>query len=82
MRKLLLACAAAASFAATPALAQERLLDGALGGASGGILFGPVGLVAGAVVGATAGPAIATAWGLKGKPRRHVRHRRAKRVRR
>lgn len=53
--------------------ASERLLDGALGGAAGGIVFGPVGLVAGAVVGATAGPAIASSWGLKSKPRRAKR---------
>ncbi len=74
MRTFLFVGAVALSFplAVSPAVANERILDGALGGAAGGVLFGPVGLVAGAAVGATAGPAIASSWGLKGK-RKKVR---------
>lgn len=73
MRKTFLAALLILPLSAATAAAQERLLDGVLGGAAGGIVFGPVGLVAGAVVGATAGPAIASSWGLKSKPRRAKR---------
>lgn len=77
MRKFLFAGALALAFpfVVSPAAANERVLDGALGGAAGGILFGPVGLVAGAAVGATAGPAIASSWGMKGKKRKYRRAR-------
>jgi Zn-dependent protease len=50
---------------ASVAVAQERLMDGAMGAVAGALVGGPVGLVAGGVVGATAGPAIAHSWGLK-----------------
>ena len=47
---------------ASPARAEERIGDAALGALSGGLVFGPVGLVAGALVGFTAGPTIARSW--------------------
>ena len=47
---------------ATPALADERPGDAALGALSGAVVLGPVGLVAGAIVGYTAGPAISGSW--------------------
>jgi uncharacterized protein YcfJ len=47
---------------ASPARAEERIGDAALGALSGGLAFGPVGLVAGAVVGFTAGPTISRSW--------------------
>ena len=79
MRKTIFAGLILVPLLAGSAVAGERMLDGALGGAAGGLVFGPVGLVAGAVVGATAGPAIASSWGLRHKPRRasyrrHHRH--------
>ena len=80
MRKILFLGLLAVPLLATPAFAQERFIDGALGGASGGIIFGPVGLVAGAVVGATAGPAIASSWGLKGHRHRQVHRRTLRRA--
>lgn len=73
MRRLLLA-AALVPLASTTVLAQERVLDGALGALAGAVVAGPIGLVAGGITGATAGPAISSSWGLSG--RRHaVRHR-------
>jgi hypothetical protein len=56
--------------APAPAVAGERVLDGALGAASGGIVFGPVGLVAGGLTGFVAGPNIARGLGLGGRHRR------------
>lgn len=47
---------------ASPALADERPGDAALGALSGAVVFGPVGLVAGAIVGYTAGPSISQSW--------------------
>jgi hypothetical protein len=43
----------------SPAMAQERVGDAALGALSGAVVLGPIGAVAGAVVGFTAGPSIA-----------------------
>jgi len=63
--------------ATTPALADDRLLDGALGGVAGAVVLGPVGLVGGALLGATAGPGISSSWGLDHGRRSHRRrHRR------
>jgi hypothetical protein len=47
---------------ATPAFADERPGDAAIGALSGAVVLGPVGLVAGAIVGYTAGPAISGSW--------------------
>jgi hypothetical protein len=61
MRQFLAAVAITVSL--TPAFAQERVGDAALGGLSGAIVLGPVGAVAGIVVGYAAGPAISRSWG-------------------
>jgi hypothetical protein len=58
-----------AALSPSPAVAQERAADAALGAVSGAVVLGPVGAVAGAIVGYTAGPSIARAWGLRGDPR-------------
>jgi hypothetical protein len=71
MRLLLPAGLALPLFLASPASAQERLGDGALGALAGALVGGPIGLVAGGVVGYTAGPAIASSWGIRGQ--RHYR---------
>jgi F0F1-type ATP synthase membrane subunit c/vacuolar-type H+-ATPase subunit K len=63
---------------ASPASAEERIGDAALGAISGGLVFGPVGLVAGAVVGFTAGPTISRSW----RANRHQPRPNAKAVRR
>jgi len=63
MRQFLAAVAITVSL--TPAFAQERVGDAALGGLSGAIVLGPVGAVAGIVVGYAAGSAISRSWGLK-----------------
>jgi hypothetical protein len=58
---------------ATPALADERPGDAALGALSGAVVLGPVGLVAGAIVGYAAGPTISGAWRRnRNHPRRAV----------
>lgn len=58
-----------------PAVAGERLGDGAMGALAGAVVAGPVGLVAGGVIGYTAGPHISRGLGIN-KPRhyRRVRH--------
>jgi len=68
----------AASLVTIPAIAQERLGDGALGALAGAVVLGPVGLLAGGVIGYTAGPGIADSWGTRPHRhhyRRHVRYR-------
>jgi len=64
MRKILISAAVAMCFAASSAVAQERVGSAALGALSGAVVLGPVGAVAGAAIGYTAGPAIARSWGL------------------
>jgi hypothetical protein len=75
------AIVAMAASASSPAAAQERAGDAALGALSGAVVLGPVGAVAGAIVGFTAGPSIARSWGLRGErarpPRRSVKARAA-----
>jgi hypothetical protein len=57
-----------------PAMAGERLGDGAMGALAGAVVAGPVGLVAGGVIGYAAGPKISERLGIN-KPRyRHMRH--------
>ncbi len=75
-RLLPAAAALLLGFAASPALAQEKLGDGALGALAGAVVLGPVGLLAGGVIGYTAGPGIAHSWGLRGH--RHVHRARYK----
>jgi hypothetical protein len=76
MRKLLLA--AVVSLSMSPAIAQERAVDGLLGALAGAVVAGPIGLVAGGVTGVTAGPAISSSWGLSGRTHHHhYYHRRA-----
>jgi hypothetical protein len=70
MRKILISAAVAMCFAASSAVAQERVGSAALGALSGAVVLGPVGAVAGAAIGYTAGPAIARSWGLGGSARR------------
>ena len=55
----------------SPAMAQERVGDAALGALSGAVVLGPIGALAGAVVGFTAGPSIARSWGLGGSSQAH-----------
>jgi hypothetical protein len=75
------AIVAMAASASSPAAAQERAGDAALGALSGAVVLGPVGAVAGAIVGFTAGPSIARSWGLRGErarpPRRSLKARAA-----
>jgi hypothetical protein len=50
---------AAAAFSATPALAQQSTVNGAVGGAvTGAVVGGPIGAAVGGIVGAAAGTAI------------------------
>lgn len=48
------------------ALAQERLIDGALGAGAGAVVGGPVGAVAGGAIGYGAGPRISRGMGVRG----------------
>jgi hypothetical protein len=71
MGRILATAAVLASLAFSPACAEERAGNAALGALSGAVVLGPVGAVAGAVVGYTAGPSIARSWGLsRPAPRR------------
>ena len=71
--KKTMAVAALAVSLMSPAVAQERTGDAALGALSGAVVLGPVGAVAGALVGYTAGPSIARSWGWR---RGHARRER------
>jgi hypothetical protein len=74
MKRILVgAIVAMAASASSPAVAQERAGDAALGALSGAVVLGPVGAVAGAIVGFTAGPSIARSWGLRGERARPAR---------
>ena len=73
MKKIVAVAALALLAAASPARAQERAGDAALGALSGALVLGPIGAVAGAVVGFTTGPSIARAWGLRSAPPQPVR---------
>jgi hypothetical protein len=66
----------ALALAATPAGAQERFGDAAMGALAGAVVLGPIGAVAGGVVGYTHGPNIARGLGLKG----HSPHRASAKV--
>jgi outer membrane lipoprotein SlyB len=58
-----------------PAVAGERLGDGAMGALAGAVVAGPVGLVAGGVIGYAAGPNISERIGInKRRHHRRVRH--------
>jgi len=57
-----------------PAVAGERLGDGAMGALAGAVVAGPVGLVAGGVIGYAAGPNISEGLGINRRHHRRVRH--------
>ena len=61
--------AVAVALAATPAGAQERVGDAAMGALAGAVVLGPIGAIAGGVVGYAQGPHIARRMGLKGHHR-------------
>ena len=65
MKKIAVAAAITIWCAPSPALADERVGDAALGAVSGAVVLGPIGALAGAAIGYAAGPAIANAWGLR-----------------
>ena len=65
MKKIAVAVVIAIWCVPSPALADERVGDAALGAVSGAVVLGPIGALAGAAIGYTAGPAIANAWGLR-----------------
>jgi len=55
----------AVTLVATPAGAQERIGDAAMGALAGVVVLGPIGAIAGGVVGYTQGPHIARRIGMK-----------------
>jgi outer membrane lipoprotein SlyB len=59
---------------ATASVADDRVVNGALGAGAGALVAGPVGLVAGAAIGVFAGKDISRGLGLE--PRRARKHRR------
>ena len=66
MLKISLAIATVAvALVATPACAQERIGDAAMGALAGVVVLGPIGAIAGGVVGYTQGPHIARRIGMK-----------------
>jgi hypothetical protein len=64
MNKMMATATLSLALMSSPAMAQERAGDAALGALSGAVVLGPIGAVAGAVIGYTAGPSIASSWGL------------------
>jgi hypothetical protein len=64
MKKTIASVALSLALMSSPAMADERVGDAALGALSGAVVLGPIGAVAGAVVGYTAGPSISRSWGL------------------
>jgi hypothetical protein len=71
--KAIFATAALALVLASPARADERPGDAALGALSGAVVLGPIGLVAGAIVGYAAGPTLSNSFRRnRNHPRRAV----------
>jgi hypothetical protein len=56
MRKTIAGVALSLALTSSPAMADERVGDAALGALSGALVLGPIGAAAGALVGYTAGP--------------------------
>jgi hypothetical protein len=61
MKKTIASVALSLALMSSPAMADERVGDAALGALSGAVVLGPI---AGAIVGYTAGPSISRSWGL------------------